>query len=268
MSPTIPRETNTDCLREERQRLILERLESDGRVVALQLARDFGTSEDTIRRDLRELAAAGRCQRVYGGALPRLSPSPLDQRIQTMAPDKQVLGQRLARLLPQDQVVFVDAGATNLAAIRALAPGFVATLITHAPAIAAEAITHEGIQVVTIGGALDRSVGAALGGGPLREISDLRPDVFLLGCCALDVQAGIGCFGFGDAEIKRALIERSRRVMTAVTNDKLITSAPFIVAPVDCLADVVLEADAPVDIADGLRQRGITVHGIDEENAR
>ena len=266
MPSATAREANADCLREERQRLILEQLERDGRVVALQLSRDFGTSEDTIRRDLRELAAAGRCQRVYGGALPRQSPTTLDQRIQSMAPGKQVLGQRLARLLPQNQVLFVDAGSTNLVAIKALAPGFSATLITHAPAIAAEAIMHEGIQVITIGGSLDRSVGAALGGGALREITDLRPDVFLLGTCALDLQAGIGCFEFGDAEFKRALIARSRRVVTAVTNEKLETSAPFVVAPVDCLADLVLEADAPATIVDGLRQRGIGVHGVDEEN--
>ena len=268
MSPAISRESTPDCLREERQRLILDRLDRDGRVVALELARFFNTSEDTIRRDLRELAAAGRCQRVYGGALPRVSPPTLDQRIQTMAPGKQALGRALAHLLPQDQVLFVDAGSTNLAAIKALPPAFVATLITHAPAIAAEAIAHEGLQVISIGGSLDRLVGAAVGGRALREISDLRPDVFLLGSCALDLLAGIGCFGFEDAEFKRALIGRSRRVVTAITNEKLPISAPFVVAPVDCLADVVLKADVQQEIAEGLRQRGVTVHLTEAEGAR
>ena len=63
-----------ECLPQERQRIILERLASEGRVVAQELAQQFRTSEDTIRRDLRELAAAGLCHRVYGGALP-LSPA-------------------------------------------------------------------------------------------------------------------------------------------------------------------------------------------------
>ena len=60
----------TEYLPEERLRLIMERLAQEGRVVALDLARQFKTSEDTVRRDLRELAAAGLCRRVYGGALP------------------------------------------------------------------------------------------------------------------------------------------------------------------------------------------------------
>jgi DeoR/GlpR family transcriptional regulator of sugar metabolism len=47
-----------ECLPEERQRSILVLLTEQGRVVASELARKFNTSEDTIRRDLRELAAA------------------------------------------------------------------------------------------------------------------------------------------------------------------------------------------------------------------
>ena len=59
---------------EERRRLLLHRLSVDGRLIAADLARELRISEDTIRRDLRELAAAGLVQRVHGGALP---PSPV-----------------------------------------------------------------------------------------------------------------------------------------------------------------------------------------------
>ena len=61
---------SADALPEERQREILRRLNSHGRVVAAELAAAFAISEDSIRRDLRELAARGLCRRVYGGALP------------------------------------------------------------------------------------------------------------------------------------------------------------------------------------------------------
>ena len=54
----------------QRRDLLLERLRRDGRVVAKDLAAELGVSEDSVRRDLREMAAAGLCQRVYGGALP------------------------------------------------------------------------------------------------------------------------------------------------------------------------------------------------------
>jgi len=58
-----------DLMPAERQKEILERIRKDGRVLATDLAREFSTSEDTIRRALRDLAAQGLCARVYGGAL-------------------------------------------------------------------------------------------------------------------------------------------------------------------------------------------------------
>jgi DeoR/GlpR family transcriptional regulator of sugar metabolism len=55
----------------ERRRSIMYTLQRDGKVHASELSRALHVSEDTIRRDLRELAAAGALQRVHGGALPR-----------------------------------------------------------------------------------------------------------------------------------------------------------------------------------------------------
>ncbi len=79
---------STELLLRERKTLIQERLKADGRVLAADLAAEFRVSEDTIRRDLREMAAAGLCERVYGGALP-LAPSALSlsQRV-AMAPER------------------------------------------------------------------------------------------------------------------------------------------------------------------------------------
>jgi len=249
-----------ECLPQERQRLILERLASEGRVVAQDLAQQFCTSEDTIRRDLRELAAAGLCHRVYGGALP-LSPAnaSMTEREAVVPARKQALGEKLAGLLTAGQVIFVDAGSTNLAAMRALPAGFL-TIVTNAPRIAAEVAEREDIQLIVIGGLVDRRTGAAFAARALRDIGDLRPDIYLLGSCALDATAGIGVFGFDEAEFKRSMLAQSRRVITAASSDKLGTHAPFAVAPLRVLADLVLEADAPADQVELLRREGISIH--------
>lgn len=60
-------------LTSQRKQLILEKLEAEGQVQSTALSLFFSVSEDTIRRDLRELAAEGRLQRVHGGALPASS---------------------------------------------------------------------------------------------------------------------------------------------------------------------------------------------------
>lgn len=254
----------TEFLPEERQRLVLERLAREGRVVALELARQFHTSEDTIRRDLRELAAAGLCRRVYGGALP-LSPASnsLAERETLVLGRKRVLGEKLAGLLEAGQVVFVDAGSTNLAAMRALPEGLELIVVTNSPVVAAEAATRSGIQLILIGGLVDRRTGGALGVHALRDIAELRPDVYLLGMCSLDVGAGIAVFGFDEAEFKRAMLVQSRRVITAATSDKLGTTAPFGIGRARVLADLVLEADAPAAQIAALQQEGIRIHLAD-----
>ena len=54
----------------ERRDYLLGVLTEEGKIVAKDIAERLGLSDDSVRRDLRELAAEGLCQRVYGGALP------------------------------------------------------------------------------------------------------------------------------------------------------------------------------------------------------
>jgi DeoR/GlpR family transcriptional regulator of sugar metabolism len=244
----------------ERQQQILERLDRDGRVLATSLAEAFATSEDTIRRDLRELAGRGLCRRVYGGALP-VSPASSSAQIRAgeATNRKAALGQALAALVAPDSFVFIDAGSTNLAAARALSEDLRVTAATHDPAIAAALSAKPKATVWLIGGRLNREVGAALGGRTLADIEALRPELALLGVCALDPAAGLAAFDPEDAEIKRALLRSSSRVAAAILNEKLETGAPFALGPAESLESVVLEADAPEPIVRAFADRGMTV---------
>lgn len=107
----------------QRRDALLTRLESDGRIVVKDLAAELGVTEDTLRRDLRELAAAGLCQRVYGGALP-VSPAIADYAArQVVAPaSKQCVAQRAAQLVAPGCTVILDGGTTTLQVARALPP--------------------------------------------------------------------------------------------------------------------------------------------------
>src|ERR1700679_4321205 len=145
----------------ERQTEILERIRKDGRVLAAELAREFSTSEDTIRRALRDLAAQGLCARVYGGAL-AISPASgtLLQRRREAVDRKLALGQKMAAIIQPDQFVFIDAGSTNLAAARSLPKSIGLTIATHDPTIAAVLAERTDLALVTIGGQANPLIGA------------------------------------------------------------------------------------------------------------
>jgi DeoR/GlpR family transcriptional regulator of sugar metabolism len=244
----------------ERQQQILERIGREGRVLAAALAEVFATSEDTIRRDLRDLAGRGLCRRVYGGALP-VSPAsnPVQVRVGEATDRKAALGRALAALVAPGSFIFIDSGSTNLAAAKAFPEGLQATAATHDPAIAAVLSAKSEVTVWLIGGRVSPQIGAALGGRALADIEALRPDLALLGVCALDPVEGIAAFDPEDAEIKRAILRNSRRIAAALLNEKLETSAPFAVGRAEGLDCVVLEADAPEAVARGFAKCGIDV---------
>ncbi|OCP37844.1 DeoR/GlpR family DNA-binding transcription regulator [Ensifer sp. LC163] len=251
---------STELLLRERKTRIQERLKADGRVLAADLAAEFRVSEDTIRRDLREMAAAGLCERVYGGALP-LAPSSLtlSQRV-AMAPErKAALARASVGFIAPGSTVFLDAGSTNLAIAELIEPDLTATIVTNTPLIAAALMEKPGIDLILVGGPLNRAVGAAVGARAQRDIEQLRPDLCILGTCGADVDAGLTAIYFEDAEFKRLIASRSRALLVAVTNDKLGTAASHAIVGIDEVTTLVLEADAPAHHVAAFEASGTTV---------
>ena len=246
-----------DLLLHERQSLILRRLQADGRVIAASLALELSTSEDTIRRDLREMASAGLCKRVYGGALPATSEtSALAGRLPLSPDRKGALAKAAASLVRPGMTLFFDGGSTNLAIARALPVGMRLTVITNAPVIATALIDRPDTDIVMLGGKLDFRTGAAIGARAIAEAVDCRPDLCVLGSCGFDIDGVISAVEFDESEFKRAIARSARSVLAAITNEKLGTPAPFAVLPVGPNDHIVLEHDAAPERLDGLRATG------------
>ncbi len=240
-------------LARERQSHIRTRLEQYGSVIAADLSAEFGVSEDTIRRDLREMAAAGICERVYGGAMVRTPQRPLAARLGEEVDAKRALGAATAALLPEDAVVFMDAGSTNLAVAQAIGEGKRLTIITNAPAIAAVLTDRPEIELIVIGGRIDPQLGAAVDARAASEIGGLNIDAYVIGACGFDPQTGLTAQSFEEQTFKRAVTERSARIIAALTAAKFSVRAPFNVVPLSERLTLVVE--------DGLPERVISAIG-------
>jgi DeoR/GlpR family transcriptional regulator of sugar metabolism len=249
---------DSELLNRERLARIEARLASEGRVVAAQLAEAFDVSVDTIRRDLRELAAEGRCRRVYGGALPPAPrPGTHQQRVAYMPDRKRALAEAAARLVTPGMVVFVDAGTTNLAIVAALKPEMEITLVTNAPAIAAFALDRPAWTLVQIGGVVDIALGAALGASAMRDLALITPDLAFIGVCGFDPVAGATAHSLEEAEFKRQVSARTRCVAVAITDDKLSTEAPYPAFPAEACGIAIFEASAPRETMRSLSTLGV-----------
>lgn len=248
-------------LTDERHDVIRALLMSDGRVVANELAVRFGVSEDTVRRDLRELAKAGYCRRVHGGALaPAPVALPISARVEKDADAKTRLATEAAKLLQPKQTVFIDAGSTNYAIARAIPRAMELTVVTNAPAIAAALADHERATVIMLGGIYKGSLGSVGGNATVEAVEDIYADLVFLGTCAIDVAFGVSALDAVEAEVKRAMVMQSRALVVAATSDKLGLAAPFRVARPEALTHLVVEAGADAALLEDFAALGTTVH--------
>lgn len=244
----------------ERRQAILSALGRDGKVVAARLVEELGVSEDTVRRDLRELAAQGLVQRVHGGALPPApQPGSFTHRQETWTDEKAALARAAVAVLGQARVVLLDGSTTNLELARRLPADVQRTVLTNSPPIAAALADHPSADVVMIGGRLDKSAQVTVGATAVDFIRSIRADAVVLGVCALHPEAGLSTDDLEEAHVKRAMVEASADVIALATSDKLRAGSPYLVAPVAELTHVVVEADAPDELLDPYRALGVTV---------
>jgi DeoR/GlpR family transcriptional regulator of sugar metabolism len=244
----------------ERRREILDRLEREGKVVAADLVATLGVSEDTVRRDLRELAAQGLLHRVHGGALPPTpTPPGFADRRQIDPAGKAAIGAAAVRLVVPGEVVVVGGGTTTLEFARRLPDDLRATVITTGPDIAVALADHPRLEVVVVGGRMHPEARTVVGADAVAALRDIRADLCVLGVCSLHPDAGLTLLHREEALVERAMIEGSRRVATLTSAEKLGSAGPFHVAPVEAITTLVTDHDAPVPALDAIRALGVEV---------
>jgi DeoR/GlpR family transcriptional regulator of sugar metabolism len=235
-----------EALPDERQRYIRSLLASDGKVIAADLSAKFGVSEHTIRRDLTDLAKAGACRRVYGGAVAiPLNGGNLQHRIEREPERKDALAATAISLLSDNQCVFLDTGSTNLSIARAIPTNLGLTVVTNSPVIASALLEKENVTLIALGGQVDKTIGGTVGVLAVEAIQRLTFDLTFLGACAIDPQEGLTVFSLEDASFKRAVLARSGTTAIAVIKEKLLSVATHHVTSVDTIATIIVENDAP-----------------------
>ena len=247
-------------LTSERKALIISLLQRDGRVIAKALSQQFAVSEDTIRRDLRELAGEGLLQRVHGGALPVSSAlADVGTREQIGSSVKIRLGQAGARLIQPGQIVFLDGGTTNVQLARQLPRELRATIITHSPSIAVELVHHPRVEVELIGGRLFKHSMVAVGAQSAEAISRIRADLFVMGATGLHPQMGITTGDREEAAIKSLMARQSAETIVLATREKLGAASTYQIMPLAELSTLVTETGLSDEQRHGLDAAGVTL---------
>ena len=249
-------------LNEERRRAILEILNREGRVLVLDLAKRFTTSQVTIRKDLEDLHAHGLIHRTHGGALPAregaLEDPTLREKEKLHRKEKLRIAEAAARLVQEGQVVILDSGTTTTAIARALRHFQNLTIVTNAVNIAAE-LSGTAVEVILTGGTLRKNSFSLV--GPIAEetLHRLNADLLFLGVDGFDVQYGLSTPNLLEAKVNRVMVEVAKRTVAACDSSKFGRRSLSLIAPPQALHEVITDRGAPKSDVKTLKKAGIEV---------
>ncbi len=247
-------------LTSQRKQLILEKLGAEGQVQSKALSILFDVSEDTIRRDLRELAAEGRLQRVHGGALPSSSAiAPFAERQSVKMDAKKRVARKGAQLISSGQVVIVDGGTTTSELITFFPPDLRITVVTHSPSIALGFVDHPSIEVILIGGRLYKHSIVAVGAAAIEGIANIHADLFFMGVTGIHPDAGLTTGDFEEACIKRAFSGRAAETVVLASPEKINTASSFVIGDVSSVNTIVVEDGTDKDWIRAVSEKGVSV---------
>ena len=247
-------------LTQQRKQLILDKLRQDGRIVAATLSESLGLSEDTIRRDLRALAAAGLLQRVHGGALPA-SPAAgnFEARSSLQQIGKQAIARAAAAMVQPGQVVFIDGGTSCQQLALHLPANLRATVVTHSPTIALALVDHPLVEVLLVGGRFYKHSVVAVGAATVEAIGRVHADLFFMGASGVSASGGLSTGDMEEALVKRAMMAHAAETWVLASAEKLNAASPYVIAACTEATGLIVEGDTPEKDTAAFAAQGLAI---------
>lgn len=231
-------------LKEERHNFILEELRIKNKVLTFELSETLAVSEDTIRRDLKELSDQGQIKKVHGGAVSHsLNPYHYNDRAVYAHDEKILIAEKAKYLIKNQQVVFMDGGTTNLELARRLPLELTATIITNSIPVASQLTEHPNIELVVVGGKILKSAQVTIGPEVIDTISGIRADLCFLGTRSIHHQIGISEIDWDETKVKRAMLSHANEIICLVIPDKIGTVQPYIIGETRQISTIVTTLD-------------------------
>ncbi|MGN6247876.1 MAG: DeoR/GlpR family DNA-binding transcription regulator [Ginsengibacter sp.] len=247
-------------LKIDRQAFILHQVNLHNKVLCTDLSRQMKVSDDTIRRDIQQLADAGKIIKVHGGAL-----SPSFHNTYTSSDDvyaynqKKIIAQKAISLIKDGMFVLTTGGTTIIELARALPPNLHATFISGSIPALSEYIVHPNIEVIAIGDKISKDSKITVGLEAIMKIKQLKVDLCILGVSAINLEAGVSDNDWEVVQIKKAMIESSNDLVCLTISEKLNSRQPFQICDIKRINTLITELPPEHELLKPYKDAGITV---------
>lgn len=229
------------------------------KVLTSDLCEAISVSEDTIRRDLSELADTGDIIKVHGGALSKSFHVSFQSNGVYSHDKKKLIAQKAVTLIRDGMFVLTTGGTTIIELAKALPHHLRATFITGSLPAALEYIHHPTIEVIFIGDRISKNSKITVGGDAISKIKQINADICFLGINAIDPEKGLTDNDWDVVQVKKAMIQSAKNVVALTISEKVNTQQKIRVAGIDELDTMVTELDAGNTIFNVYKEKGMQI---------
>jgi DeoR/GlpR family transcriptional regulator of sugar metabolism len=247
-------------LKEERLEYILKKLGLDKKVLSAELSKLLKVSDDTVRRDLNELALNGLIKKVHGGAVPKTSvPVNYNERSSYAEAEKHDIAEKALSFITANQVIIVDGGTTTLEVARLMPVSLKATVITNSIPVAMQLSDYPGINLILLGGAVLKSSKVSIGTEAIKTLEGIHADLTLLGITSIHPDIGLTVPDWEESKIKKKMVESSKKIIGLATSDKLDKADNYLVCNYEEIDILILDKNITAKELLPYQNRGVEI---------
>lgn len=215
-------------LKRERQAYILHQVNLHNKILCADLSQAINVSDDTIRRDLQELADDGKIIKVHGGALSNSFHKGYSSSTEVYSyHQKQTIAKKAVSLIENGMFVLTGGGTTILELARALPPQLQATFVCGSIPVLMEYLNHPNIEVISIGDKVSKNSKITIGSEAIAKLKQLKCDLCFLGTNAIQIGHGVSDNDWDIVQLKKAMIESAQKLVCLTIAEKLHTVQPI-----------------------------------------
>ncbi|MEA5139569.1 DeoR/GlpR family DNA-binding transcription regulator [Arcicella rigui] len=231
---------NKILLKKERQLQIIHQINIHNKILSSDLSLILNVSEDTIRRDLNELAKEQKIVKVHGGAISKSYNIAATQADTYSYDEKKLIATKMIKLIKDGMTIFTTGGTTIRAIAKHIPEHLHVTFITVSPLIALELSEHPNLEVIFLGGKVSNISKISIGGAVVSKIDEIKADLCVLGINGLN-QDGISDSDYEVVQVKKAMIKSSRQVLAATISEKLNSELSLRICTLDQIDYLITE---------------------------
>lgn len=247
---------------DDRRKKILEMINRDGSVKVTGLSKLFDISEVTIRTDLADMEYKGLLTRVHGGAVSSYKPyysMSLNQRMSTNQEQKEIIAQKIAGMIEDNDTIMLNSGTTTLLVFRALPQNLNLSIVTNSISIALEGTANPNFNIILLGGLINSKYQFTFGDDAIRQLKSYHADKLILSVDGIDSEHGFSTYYDKEAEIDRIMLQQSSVNIVAADHSKFDRCAFTKISDLSVADYIITDSDIPPALKTKITKNSIKV---------